>query len=206
MPMASRFTPLIRRLLCRLLCMTHIYASINVCRFDAARIHSLILDRTTNLLGALALAVTDRMQYRLRGMLDRSGETAAAIIVLGYAPGLSVEVLRQVLGLSHPGTVRLIDRLEDDGLVGRRRAEDGRAVALHLSRKGQQLRTRLMDDRLNALEASLAGLSPGERLIFGQLIAKVLKNLPETEMDKHRICRLCAVRLCSDCPIPGHAI
>lgn len=164
------------------------------------------MDRTTNLLGALALALTDRMETRLRDLLHRAGETAASIVVLGYAPGLSVEVLRQVLALSHPGAVRLIDRLEEDGLVERRKAEDARAVALHLTPKGVKLRTRLMERRLDTLEAALQGLTEPERLVLGQLLSKVLANLPESEMAKHRICRLCAVKLCSDCPIPGHAI
>jgi DNA-binding MarR family transcriptional regulator len=164
------------------------------------------MDRTTNLLGASALAITDRIGSQMRDTLGRSGETGAAIIVLGYAPGLSVEVLRQVLDLSHPGTVRLIDRLEEDGVAVRRKAIDGRAVALHLTPKGLKLRTQLMDRRLDTLEAALSGLTADERLVFGQLLAKVLTNLPETEMEKHRICRLCAVRVCSDCPIPGNAI
>lgn len=164
------------------------------------------MDRTTNLLGACALAITDRLGARLRDMLGRSGETAPAIVVLGYAPGLSVEILRQVLDLSHPGTVRLIDRLEEDGLVERRKAVDGRAVALHLTPKGTKLRGQLMERRLDTLETALAGLTADERHSLGHLLAKVLANLPETEMAKHRICRLCAVRLCSKCPIPGHAI
>ena len=164
------------------------------------------MDQTTNLLGALALAVTDRIRSGMKETFDRSGETAAAIVVLGYAPGLSVEPLRQVLDLSHPGTVRLIDRLAEDGLVERRKAADGRAVALHLTRKGGGLRKRLMGRRLDTLEAALEGLTADERLVLARLMAKVLTNLPETEMAKHRICRLCAVPLCKDCPIPGNAI
>ncbi|HBM90052.1 MAG TPA: MarR family transcriptional regulator [Rhodobiaceae bacterium] len=164
------------------------------------------MDRTTNLLGALALAITDRIEAGMKNTFDRSGESAAAIVVLGYAPGLSVEILRQVLNRSHPGTVRLIDRLEEDGFVERRQAADGRAVALHLTRRGTKLRQRLMDQRLDLLEAGLKGLTASERTALGDLLAKVLTNLPETEMAKHRICRLCAVPTCSDCPIPGHAI
>jgi DNA-binding MarR family transcriptional regulator len=164
------------------------------------------MDRTTNLLGAAALAITDRIGSVTRGLLSRSGEAAAAIIILGYVPGLSVEILRQVLDLSHPGTVRLIDRLEEDGLVERRKAADGRAVALHLTPSGTKLREAVMDGRIDTLEAALEGLNPDERRVFGQLLAKVLTNLPDTEIAKHRICRLCAVRLCSDCPIPGNAI
>lgn len=142
----------------------------------------------------------------MREEINRTGEAAAAIIFLGYIPGLSVEILRQVLQRSHPGTVRLIDRLEDDGSVERRKTDDGRAVALHLTPKGKKLRDRLMKRRRNILEAALEGLTADERLTFGDLIAKVLTTLPKTELDKHHICRLCEVRLCSnDCPIPGNA-
>lgn len=164
------------------------------------------MDRTTNLLGATALAITDRLGAQMQDMLGRSGETAAAIIVLGYAPGLSVEILRQVLALSHPGTVRLADRLEEDGLIERRKAVDGRAVALHLTPAGVKRRSKLMDRRLDMLEAALVELTVDERVMLGNLLAKILTSLPESEMEKHRICRLCAVRVCNDCPIPGHAI
>ena len=185
--------------------MTHIYVNPTIAEtMRYAYIHD--MDRTTNLLGALALGLTDRLTADMKTLFDRSGETAAAIIVLGYAPGMSVEILRQVLKLSHPGTVRLIDRLEDDGMVERRKAEDGRAVALHLTRKGSNLRQRLMDSRLETLEAALSGLTEDERVVLGELLSKVLTNLPETEMAKHRICRLCSVRTCTDCPIPGNAI
>lgn len=164
------------------------------------------MDRTTNLLGAMALALTDRMTSVMRDAFDRSSEMAAALVVLGYAPGMSVEVLRQVLDRSHPGTVRLIDRLEQDGLVERRGAVDGRAVALHLTRKGSKLRQKLMERRLDTLEEALQGLAADERKTLGTLLAKVLTNLPESEMAKHRICRLCAVPTCKQCPIPGNAI
>lgn len=164
------------------------------------------MERTTNLLGALALGLTDRISSGTKEILDRSGETAAAIIVIGYVPGLSVQILRQVLDLSHPGTVRLVDRLAEDGLVERREAEDGRAVALHLTRRGGNLRKRLMRRRLDTLEAALEGVTSDERRALGNLIAKVLTNLPETEMGKHRICRLCDVQTCKECPIPGNAI
>jgi MarR family transcriptional regulator, negative regulator of the multidrug operon emrRAB len=164
------------------------------------------MDRTTNLLGAAALALTDRIGAQMRDLLSRSGEAGAAVVVLGYAPGLSIEVLRQVLDLSHPGTVRLADRLEEDGLLERRTAADGRAVALHLTANGTKLRGELMERRLETLETALNGLTAPERVALAQILAKVLANLPETEMAKHRICRLCAVRVCKVCPIPGHAI
>ena len=177
-------------------------------KLAATLLHTYIghVDRTTNLLGALSLAIADRVRSGLKETFNRSGEASAAIVVLGYAPGLSVEPLRQVLGLTHAGTVRLIDRLAADGLVERREAEDRRAIALHLTEKGSRLRQKLMDRRLEILEGMLTEFTTDERLTLGRLIAKLLTGLPESEMAKHRICRLCAAAVCEDCPIPGSAI
>lgn len=164
------------------------------------------MDSTTNLLGALTRALSDRIEAALRENLNRPGEAAAAVIFLGYTPGISVEILRQVLSLSHPGTVRLVDRLSEDDFVERRKSEDGRAVALHLTPKGDKLRSKLLGSRNDTLENALKDLSEDERVTFGQLIAKVLVTLPDTELDKHHICRQCSVTLCSNnCPIPGNA-
>ena len=68
------------------------------------------------------------------------------------------------------------------------------------------MRKKLIDRRLGVLEAALEGLTVDERRLLGELMAKVLTNVPQSEMAKHRICRLCAVQLCTDCPIPGNAI
>ena len=164
------------------------------------------MDRTTNLLGALALGLSDQLRAEIKAIYARDGEAAAALVVIGYVPGVSVEILRQVLGRSHPGTVRLIDRLAMDGHVERRQAVDGRAVALHLTDDGVRLRKSLLEKRLDLLETALTGLTQSERRSLGDLLSKVLTNLPKDEMAKHRICRLCSVTTCTDCPIRANAM
>jgi DNA-binding MarR family transcriptional regulator len=72
-------------------------------------------ERTGNLLGALALTLADQIG---------TGSDAAALITLrNYAEGEPLELLRRALALSHPGVVRLADRLERRGLVERRRRD-----------------------------------------------------------------------------------
>ena len=76
--------------------------------------------RAGNVLGALALGLTDRMT-------TGSASDAAALSALHhFLRDPSIDLVRQVLGLTHSGTVRLVDRLAADGLV-RRAAEIGRA-------------------------------------------------------------------------------
>ena len=160
-------------------------------------------ERTANLLGALGLAVADRIHAVARDILQRSGETPAALVVIGYGQGPSNDRLRHVLGLSHPGAVRLVDRLVADGLVRREKAEDRRAVALHLTDKGKSVREALLAERLRAVQSVLDPLSAAERDAFGELLHRILQGLPESDLDKRRLCRMCDDRVCTDCPVPA---
>ena len=156
----------------------------------------------SNLLGALALAVTDRVEASTQKVLGRSGETPSAIVLIGLEPGMSNDRLRQVLGITHAGAVRLVDRLVADGLVERRRGQDGRAVALHLTRRGFKRRDQMLSQRLEAIQPALDVLSAEEKEQFVALLHKVLAGLQGSELENATICRMCDARVCSDCPFP----
>ena len=85
-------------------------------------------DRTANLLGAVALALTDAMQAATQNQAPEPGGAAAAIVLLRHDPGMRIEQLRRSLGLSHPGTVRLVDRLERAGVLERRASPGDRGT------------------------------------------------------------------------------
>src|SRR5689334_2736128 len=82
--------------------------------------------RTANLLGALSGVVTERLVQRLKRHPNQTDSAAAALNVLTFWEGASNTELAKVLGLSHPATVRLVDRLEDAGLVEARPGRDKR--------------------------------------------------------------------------------
>lgn len=160
-------------------------------------------DRTANLLGALGLAVADRIAATARDILQHAGETPAALVVIGYGLGPSNDQLRRILGLSHPGTVRLIDRLVADGLVERRQAKDKRAVALYLSDKGEGTREQLLRGRLAVIRPLIAPLSDAEQECFAALLHKILGSMDTTDAQRCTLCRLCDDRVCVNCPIPA---
>lgn len=160
-------------------------------------------DRTANLLGALGLAVADRIGEAARQTLGHVGETPAALVVIGYGLGPSNDQLRRVLGLSHPGAVRLVDRLVADGLVERREGRDRRAIALYLTPQGHALREALLQERLGSIRPVLAPLSAEEEQMLGALLHKLLAALPATDLERCSLCRLCDDRVCTDCPIPA---
>src|SRR4051812_2017035 len=115
-------------------------------------------DRLAQLLGVAALAATDRLRASVEGDLAHGGATPAALVHLQAHPGDTVEALRQVLGISQPATVRLVNRLVADGLAERRPGGDRRTVAVHLTRAGQRAATRLLERRAESLSGLLETL------------------------------------------------
>lgn len=157
--------------------------------------------RTANLLGALALGLADEIGAAAERQAAHGGAAPAGLSAIGHAPGLTIERLSRALGLSHPGTVRLVDRLAAGGLVERRPARDGRAVALHLTPAGEQRRAAVLAERRVALEGALATLSGGEQERLAVLLEKLLKGLVRGEAHAGAVCRLCEEAVCADCPV-----
>ncbi|MGV2386825.1 MAG UNVERIFIED_CONTAM: MarR family transcriptional regulator, partial [Thermobifida fusca] len=78
------------------------------------------VDRVANVLGALALAVTDRTSAAIAAAAGQSVSAAAALSAMHhFLDRPTLDQLRRVLGLTHSGAVRLVDRLVDAGLVTR---------------------------------------------------------------------------------------
>lgn len=163
-----------------------------------------MVERTANLLGVVGLAVADRIERTARDVLSHVGETPAALVVIGYGLGPSNDQLRSILGLSHPGTVRLVDRLVADRLAERRKAHDKRAIALYLTAKGETLREQLLKGRLAAIAALLEPLTETEQKSLAALLHKMLSSIETTDLERCNLCRLCDDRVCTDCPIPAN--
>ena len=160
-------------------------------------------DRAANLLGVVGLAVAGRIESVARSVLSHAGETPAAVVVIGYGLGPSNDQLRRILGLSHPGAVRLVDRLVADGLVERRQGRDRRAVALHLSKRGMAVRQHLLKGRLAAMRPLLDPLDDVEQEALASLLHKMLSLMETTDLERCNLCRLCDDSVCTDCPIPA---
>jgi DNA-binding MarR family transcriptional regulator len=164
-------------------------------------------DRLANLLGALALTITDRTRDAICSTAGSSTSATSAIIHLSHAPPNGIETLRRVLALSHSATVRLIDRLSAEGLVERAPAgRDRRSVVLSLTERGREVARIVERDRLDALRRTLeATLSSEQRLQLTALVEIMLNGLTDREPALWRICRLCCFAACPDCPVAASA-
>lgn len=160
-------------------------------------------DQTANLLGAVGLAVSDRILETAQTVLNHSGETPAALVVIGYGQGPSNNLLKRILGLSHPGTVRLVDRLVADGLVERKKGPDNRTIALYLTKQGHARREELLAGRLAVIKLFLSPLDAAEQKTFDRLLHKILSSMETTDLERCSLCRLCDNRVCLNCPIPA---
>src|ERR1700722_8447549 len=90
--------------------------------------------RLANLLAAAALGLTDRLHEL--GSEAAGVDTAAAtafVALVAFSPHGSLRTLSQILGLTHSGTVRLVDRLAAAGLVTREPGRDERSRAVTLT-------------------------------------------------------------------------
>ena len=97
-------------------------------------------DRAANLLGALSLAMADRMAGVMQGTVAASATAATALSALGdFLDGASIDLLSQVLGLTSSGTVRLVDRLSAAGYVRRAPGADARTTSIVLTEAGRRV-------------------------------------------------------------------
>jgi MarR family transcriptional regulator, negative regulator of the multidrug operon emrRAB len=160
-------------------------------------------ERTLNLLGALALSIVDALNSIVEVNAGYGGEAPAALVTLGADPGLSINALRQILNLSHPGTVRLIDRLESQGLVERRSGADGRTLALFLTDAGHERRNAILTERRQQLQLAMNSLTQSERKQLTKLLEKMLAAMTTSELRNFAICRLCEEEVCpvDRCPV-----
>jgi DNA-binding MarR family transcriptional regulator len=168
-------------------------------------------ERTANLLGALALTLSDRAAAAVQGDAGVSGSDAAALVTLrNYAEGEPLDLLRRALALSHPGVVRLADRLQARGLVERHRSDrDGRAVALRLTAAGRRSADAALAARADAIDAAIETLDPGQRRALTPMLELMLGAQTTDSTASLVICRLCDPDVCGHperCPVTQAAI
>jgi len=174
------------------------------------------LHHAANVLGALSLVVADGMNTAVEAVAALGPSAPAALAAMHqFLDGGSVTQLSSVLGLSHSGTVRLVDRLVAEGLVERGGAQDGRAVSVVLTRDGRDMAARILRTREKSLTSALSALSADEIDNLAATLDAMLttRTLARAEQRAARgndrsqpwLCRLCDFDACGrsegSCPV-----
>lgn len=165
-------------------------------------------DRLVNLLGATALAASDRLRAAVEQGLAHGGATPAALVHLCAYPGQSVEALRRVLRISQPAAVRLVDGLVAEGLAERRPGPDRRTLALFLTAAGRRAAHRALTQRAASLREVLTPLNAEEQTQLLSLLEKLAPGLAADRGQALTVCRLCDREACcqeAGCPL-GHTV
>jgi len=167
--------------------------------------------RTANLLGALVVALGDRAGAAVQDGAGVSGSDAAALVTLrNYAEDEPLDLLRRALALSHPGVVRLADRLQARGLVERHRSHrDGRAVALRLTPAGRRAADAALGARADAVATALMTLDADQRRALAPMLERMLGAQTTDATASLVICRMCDPDVCGHpnrCPVTQAAI
>jgi DNA-binding MarR family transcriptional regulator len=159
--------------------------------------------RTANLLGALVTALHDEMETATTSAAAHGSAYPAALATILGEPGLTIESLRRILGLSHSGTVRLLDALEGEGSVQRKAGKDARSVSLQLTGQGRRQAKAVLEARQRALAPALGVLSAAEQAQLLRLTEKLLGGLTRDREHSDHICRLCDLTACpgDSCPV-----
>jgi MarR family transcriptional repressor of emrRAB len=162
--------------------------------------------RSANLLGTVGLAVSDRIRAAGEDELGLGGSAPSAIVALStYLADEPLDVIGRTFGITASAVVRLVDRLEREGLVQRAPGPDGRRVSVRLTTKGERQAKAILERRERALNEVLGALTAAEREELTRLHEKLLAELPEDVPAARRVCRFCDVHACGHydgrCPV-----
>jgi MarR family transcriptional repressor of emrRAB len=154
----------------------------------------------------MSLAVTDRLRAATEDAARHTGSGPAALTALStHLEGESIDRLGRSLGLTHSAAVRLVDRLEESGLVKRGDGPDGRSVSVVMTAAGRRAARKILDARIRAVGDVLDHLSPSEQRALVGVCEKLLGGITTSHADASRICRLCDPDACGHydglCPV-----
>jgi len=165
------------------------------------------VDHDVNVVGALVVALGDRLRDASEDAAGMRGAFPAALVALHeWAGGRTIETLAGGLRLSHSRTVRVIDRLEAAGLATRARDPgDGRGVLVHLTDAGRSAGLRVLDARAAALQEGLRSLGDRDRRELAAVAERLLADATTGRRSARAICRLCDAHACGHhegrCPV-----
>ncbi|MBV9197406.1 MAG: winged helix-turn-helix transcriptional regulator [Solirubrobacterales bacterium] len=132
--------------------------------------------RLENLLASLSLNLAEEAGAALERASGLTGSPAAALLALAeFMEDSHVGRLADALGLTHSGAVRLVGKLEADGLLVRRHGADRRRVEVRLTARGRRRARAARAARDAVVRAATRGLDEDEAATLEGLLAKLIE-------------------------------
>lgn len=162
------------------------------------------IDRTANLLGALAWAIVERVNAATGGLGVGNETPMAALNLIDQHAGCTQIELGDILGLPNAAVRALLDELAGEGRIGLQQVEGPRALALQLTETGRLDVQAYLRQRRIALHEIVGLLSSYQQLQLDSISETVLESLTETADAGCRLCRLCDAQCCPEDECPVH--
>lgn len=163
------------------------------------------MERTANILGALAVALSGRITSETSALSGVSPSAVSALIQIHFYPGICVEQIRSQIWVSHSATVRVIDSLEDAGLIERRRVDgrDGRVMSLFMTDRGAGVVTEVLNRRNSITRAMVTSFPPHEQPLVERVVCGLISSLVQPGPEQEYVCRFCDLSACpqDQCPM-----
>ena len=160
-----------------------------------------------NRLGALALALGDRITDAVEQATETRGGVPAALVSLHeWADGSSIAVLAEAMRVTHSRAVRVVDQLEASDLAHRERSrDDARRATVRLTADGRALAERALQARAAALASLVDRLDADEARALGGPLRSLLAAATTNGRVASAVCRLCDAHACGhhdgSCPV-----
>jgi DNA-binding MarR family transcriptional regulator len=160
-----------------------------------------------NRLGALALTLSDAIREATEAATGLGGGLPAALVSLReWANGSAVEVLAEAMRVTHSRAVRVVDRLEADGLARRESdPSDGRRALVWLEPAGRALAERALDARSQVVLSAVAAVDASGMRDLDRLLGTLLEATTDDVRAARETCRLCDAHACGHqegrCPV-----
>lgn len=132
--------------------------------------------------GYLIANLHHSMRHALDAELASFGDVSSAqwvvLMVLSHHDDVMAAHLAKRLNYDPGSMTRLLDRLQDKGLIQRTRLDDDRrCIRIELTESGRTLAPQLPTAAINAINKSLTGFSAEEHRTLNALLGRMIDNL-----------------------------
>jgi DNA-binding MarR family transcriptional regulator len=136
-----------------------------------------------NSLGFLSGKVHSLLKKRIQQYLDESGvplkmENYPAFRLLMHNAGISQQTIANQIGFDRHRTSRMLDELEQAGLIARNpHPDNSREKLITLTMIGQQMQTLIEEAVVRATQDAVGSQSPDEAELVAQMLRQMVQNL-----------------------------
>ncbi|MCC7198502.1 MAG: MarR family transcriptional regulator [Gammaproteobacteria bacterium] len=133
------------------------------------------------LVGNLHHSLRRALDIELASFGDVSSAQWLVLMILSHHDDVMAANLAKRLNYDPGSMTRLLDRLQDKGLIQRTRLDDDRrCIRIELTEAGRTLAPQLPTAAISAINKSLTGFTAEEHQLLNSLLRRMIDNLKES--------------------------